>query len=114
MLRWVIEKFKPFKSAGEDGIFPALLKESGKILLEQLCEILRSSLALGYIPVKWEKVKVTFIPKPGKPSHCTAKDFRPISLTSFLMKALERLIDIYIIEEILIGSPCRQISMPTR
>lgn len=104
-LRWAIGKFKPFKSAGDDGIFPALLKESGEILLEPLCEVLRSSLALGQIPTKWERVKVTFIPKPGKPSHCVAKDFRPISLTSFMLKALERLIDLYIREEILVSYP---------
>lgn len=104
-LRWAIGKFESFKSAGDDGIFPALLKESGEILLEPLCEVMRSSLALGHIPAKWEKVKVTFIPKPGKPSHATAKDFRPISLTSFIMKALERLIEVYIREEALIGFP---------
>jgi len=51
------------------------------------------------------KVKVTFIPKPGKPSHCTAKDFRPISLTSFILKTLERLIDFYIRDEILVRYP---------
>lgn len=104
-LRWAIGRFKPFKSAGDDGIFPALLKESGEMLLEPLCEMLRSSLALGIIPTKWEKVKVTFIPKPGKPSHCVAKDFRPISLTSFILKTLERLVDLYIREEILVNFP---------
>ncbi len=52
-LRWAIGKFKPFKSAGDDGVFPALLKESGEILLKPLCEILRSSLVLGHIPTKW-------------------------------------------------------------
>lgn len=74
-IRWAIGKFKPYKSAGDDGIFPALLKESGEILLRPLCGVLRSSLALGHIPTKWEKVKVTFIPKPGKPSHFAANDF---------------------------------------
>jgi len=41
-------------------------------------------------------VKVTCIPKAGKPSHTNAKDFRPISLSSFLLKTLERLIDTHI------------------
>lgn len=35
---------------------------------------------------------MVFIPKPGKPSFITAKDFRPISLTSFVLKTIERLI----------------------
>lgn len=104
-LKWAIGRFKPFKSAGDDGIFPALLKESGEILLEPLREVLLGSLALGHIPTKWEKVKVTFIPKPGKPSHVVAKDFRPISLTSFVLKTLERLIVLYIREEILVRFP---------
>lgn len=63
--------------------------------------IMRSSLALGKVPEKCGKVKVTFIPKPGKPSHCVAKNFRTISLTSFIRKALERLVDLHIRHEIL-------------
>jgi hypothetical protein len=104
-VKWAIGRFRPFKSAGNDGIFPALLKESGEILLEPLCEILRSSLALGHIPTQWEGVKVTFIPKPGRSSHCVAKDFRPISLTSFVLKTLERLVDFYIRDEVLLRFP---------
>lgn len=99
-LKWAIGKFKAFKSADDDGIFPALLKESGEILLEPLCKVLRSSLVLCRIPQAWEKVKVTFIPKPGRPSHCVAKDCRPISLTSFILKTLERLIDFCIRDEV--------------
>jgi len=41
-------------------------------------------------------VKVIFIPKAGRPSHTNSKDFRPKSLSSFLLKTLERLIDIHI------------------
>ena len=32
-----------------------------------------------------------FIPKPGKPSYKVAKSWRPISLTNYLLKGLERL-----------------------
>src|ERR1700759_4915921 len=39
-VKWALGKFRPFESAGNDGIFPALLTESGEILLEPLCEIL--------------------------------------------------------------------------
>jgi len=35
---------------------------------------------------------VVFIPKSEKATHTTAKDFRPISLTAFLLKSFERLI----------------------
>ena len=44
------------------------------------------------IPDGWKIVFVVFIPKAGKPSHIGPKDYSPISLSSFLLKALERLI----------------------
>ena len=36
-----------------------------------------------------------FIPKADKASHVTSKDFRPISLSSFLLKTFERLLEVY-------------------
>jgi len=46
-----------------------------------------------------------FIPKLGR-THCTsAKDFRPISLTSFLLKTLEKLVDAYLRDVILVRQP---------
>jgi hypothetical protein len=45
-----------------------------------------------------------FIPKPGRNSHCGPKDFRPISLTSFLLKT-ERLVDRYLRDEVLVLKP---------
>jgi len=39
---------------------------------------------------------VVFIPKAGKATHTTAKDFRPISLTSFLLKSFEKMISLHI------------------
>jgi hypothetical protein len=53
----------------------------------------------------WRQVKVVFIPKPGRNSHCGPKDFRPISLTSFLLKTLERLVDRYLRDEVLALKP---------
>ena len=53
----------------------------------------------------WRHVNVVFIPKPGKDTYVEAKSFRPISLTSFLLKALERLLDRYIRDTTLISYP---------
>jgi hypothetical protein len=36
---------------------------------------------------------VIFIPKPGRDSYELAKYFRPISLTSFFFKKMERLVE---------------------
>jgi len=86
----------PFKSPGEDGIFPALLQKGSTYLLNPIKCIYRASLALGYIPMAWRIARVAFIPKPGKIDYTTAKSFRPISLTSFLLKGLEKLVDRYL------------------
>jgi hypothetical protein len=47
----------------------------------------------GKDPEVWKTTKVLFIPKPVKKGHIYAKDFRLISLTCFLLKSLERLVD---------------------
>lgn len=104
-LKWAIKTFKPYKSAGLDGIFPALLQWGIDCLLPWLAEIYRASLALGHIPVAWREVKVIFIPKPGKTDYTQPKSYRPISLSSFLLKTLERLCDRYIRDEALTKSP---------
>nr|XP_034177372.1 uncharacterized protein LOC117602918 [Osmia lignaria] len=53
----------------------------------------------------WRYSKVVFIPKPGKDNYDLAKSYRPISLTSFLLKTLERLVDRYIRDEVLASKP---------
>lgn len=93
---WAINSFKPYKSAGPDGIIPAMLQQSLCSVVPHLVSIFSDCLRTGYTPSKWKEVRVVFIPKAGKPNHSTAKDYRPISLSSFLLKTLERLIDLHI------------------
>jgi len=88
-----------------DGIFPALLHEGWEILIPYLVRIFRACLATGYVPALWHQAKVVFIPKPGRSSYCGPRDFRPISLTSFLLKTMERLVDRFLRDEILALQP---------
>ena len=81
---WGINTFAPYISPGMDGIFPALLQEGREVLIPYLVRIFRTYLTTGYVPAMWRQVKVVFIPKPGRNSYCGPRDFRPISLTSFL------------------------------
>jgi hypothetical protein len=81
---WAIESFVPYRSPGMEGIFPALLQEGQEILLPYLVRIIRACLATGCVPTAWRQVKVVFIPKPGRNTYGRPKDYRPISLTSFL------------------------------
>jgi hypothetical protein len=92
-VRWTIDGFGTFKAAGEDGIFPGLLQHGIEIIITN---IFVACLAYGYIPLAWRAVRVLLIPKPGRDSYELAKSFRPISLTSFFLKTMERLVDSYI------------------
>jgi len=84
--KWSIHSFKPIKSPRPDGITPAHIQQAGQIAINWLKKIFHSILAVGELPTAWQVTKVVFIPKAGKASHTTAKDFRPTSLTSFLFK----------------------------
>lgn len=92
-VEWAINSMSPYKSPGGDGIFPALLQKAGPSVIEPLRALFRSSLVMGYIPVSWRDTFVTFIPKAGKAAYDQAKSYRPISLMSFVLKVLEKLLD---------------------
>jgi ribonuclease HI len=92
-IRWAVNSFSPFKAAGDDNIFPALLQKAIDILEVRLQILFRESLRLGYIPKCWRNSLAVFIPKIGKPNYETPKAFRPISLMSFILKTLEKLLD---------------------
>jgi hypothetical protein len=69
-IRWAIRGFGSlFKSAGEDGIFPALFKNGLEILSGPLVKVFTACLALRYIPEAWQRVRVNFIPMPGRTSY---------------------------------------------
>jgi hypothetical protein len=90
---WAKDSFAPYESPGMDGIFPALLQEGREVLVPYLVRIFRTCPETGYVPPTWCQVKVVFIPKPSRDYYGGAKDYRPISLTSFLLKTMERLLD---------------------
>ena len=98
---WAVNVFDPFKSPGPDGIMPVLLQNGIDIIAEHLVGIFKACIALGHIPVSWRMAQVIFIPKPGKINYYLAKSFRPISLMSFLLKTLERIVDRYLRDTVL-------------
>jgi len=104
-VEWAIKSFAPYKSPGMDGIFPALLQEGREILIPYLVKMFRACLAMGHVPAIWRQVKVVFIPKPRRSSYCGPRDFRPISLTSFLLKTMDRLVDRFLRDEVLVSQP---------
>jgi len=62
-------------------------------------------MALAYLPYQWHTYRVVFLPKPGCTDYTLAKSFHPISLSSYLLKMIERLIDKYIKDRTLIRHP---------
>jgi len=100
-LEWAISTFKPYKSPGSDGLYPIVMQKASRGIMKPMKRIMQAVLAMGYIPESWRKVLVKFIPKPGRATYDQASSYRPISLTSFVLKTLERMCDRYIRDVVL-------------
>ena len=83
--------FDKKKSPGPDELKPVVFGHLPQRYIEYLEYIYKSCIHLHYTPCLWKKTRVIFIPKPGKESYRKAKSFRPISLSNYLLKGLERL-----------------------
>ena len=103
-LKWAVFSFQPYKSPGMDGMMPIMLQQGFEMLAGKLLMLLRASLAVGYMPISWRHTRVVFIPKPGKPLT-QAKSLCPISLMSFILKILEKLLDRHIRGGVLVEKP---------
>jgi hypothetical protein len=53
-------------------------------------------MAYGFIPMTWRQVKITFISKTGKLDYTEDKAYCPISLLSFILKIMKKLVDRHI------------------
>ena len=91
-----IHQFQNKKLPGPDGLRPIVLKNLPKSCLEHLLFIFKTCLLLSFTPTRWKGSRVVFIPKPGKSNYKAAKSWRPISLTNYILKTLERLSLIHI------------------
>lgn len=104
-IKWAVDTLSPYKSPGGDGIFPILIQKAEKHIIPILHTLYIASLRFNYVPKSWRETLITFIPKPGKQSYDKVKSYRPISLMSFFLKILEKLIDRRIRETNLIKNP---------
>ena len=82
-----------YKSAGPDGFKPIVMKHFGPKALGCINDLFQAIYSTGYIPIEFRKSRVVFIPKPLKDDYGEAGSFRPISLTQFLFKAMEHIIE---------------------
>ena len=93
--------FGPLKAAGPDELKPLILQKLTPKLYSYLTELYQVSVRRGYAPKVWREMKVVFLPKSGKTDYGQAKSYRPITLSNFLLKGLERVIQWYINDNII-------------
>ena len=82
----------PDKAMGADRIHNKMLKNLSQNNRRLLLELLNKMYQNGFVPEDWKNAVVVPIPKPGKPLD-DPDGHRPISLTSCLAKAEERMIN---------------------
>lgn len=96
-VRKVLGKVKVNKATGPDGICNRLLKCCNQQLAPLLCRIFQMCLDTGVIPKLWKTSTIIPIPKKNKAQE--PNDFRPVALTSNIMKCFERLFLVELLKE---------------
>ena len=92
LMEAAINEFQPFKAPGPDGLYHVLLQTGWNQLKEYYHVIFRACLRHSDVPLARKEGTGIFHPKPGKESYFEAKFFRIMTLTSFQLKWLKRLI----------------------
>ena len=87
-----IKSFGSHKAPGPDGFPPCVYKHFGSVATSRLTTIYKASFLLGYTPDSWRNAKVIFIPKPGKDDYTSPRSYRPITLSSVMLKIMERVV----------------------
>ncbi len=90
----VFRKNKKRKAPGPDGVTPACLKTCSEQLAHIFSQIFNRSLELCEVPSCFKRS--TIIPVPKKPKITGLNDYRPVALTSVVMKSFERLVLAYL------------------
>ena len=90
-LKKAIRCMKRKGAQGPDEIPPTFLKELGPRALDELLEIFNQSLSTASCPQVWRNAIIIPLLKAGKSAKDLAS-YRPISLTSCVVKLLERMI----------------------
>ncbi len=82
------------KAAGPDGITGRVLRSCADQLAGLFTSIFNESLATSVVPTSFKKSIIIPVPKNNKPS--CLNDYRPVALTSIVMKVFESLVKSHI------------------
>ncbi|KAI4903415.1 hypothetical protein NFI96_026292 [Prochilodus magdalenae] len=85
-----LRRLHPRKAAGPDRVCPRMLKACAAQLGEPLQHVFNLSLRLGRVPATWKTTCLIPVPKKAHPKELN--DYRPVALTSHVMKTMERLL----------------------
>lgn len=94
MVQQVFERTNVRKSPGPDNIEGRVLKYCAAQLSGIFCSLFQRSVNTQVVPLLWKTTVVNPLPKVSHPS--SSKDYRPIALTSLLVKSLEQIIKTHI------------------
>ncbi len=93
-VRRALKRVNVRKAAGPDGITGPVLRSCADQLAGLFTSIFNESLATSVVPTSFKKSIIIPVPKNNKPS--CLNDYRPVALTSIVMKVFERLVKSHI------------------
>ena len=93
-----LNKLKIDKSPGPEGWSLRIFKECSEHLSTSLSILFNKSFQSGVLPSEWRIAFVTPIHKKG--SHHLASNYRPVSLTSTVVKVMESIVKTNVLEHL--------------
>ncbi len=97
-VRRALKRVNVRKAAGPDGITGRVLRSCADQLAGLFTSIFNESLATSVVTTSFKKSIIIPVPKNNKPS--CLNDYRPVALTSIVMKVFERLVKSHICSSI--------------
>ncbi len=67
----------------------------------KITELYRGMIRTGHTPAVLRKMEVVILPKVGKSDYAEPKAYRPITLSSFLLKGLEGIMQWFLLERVI-------------
>ncbi|XDV25563.1 hypothetical protein PO909_029463 [Leuciscus waleckii] len=97
-VRRVFNKIDSKKAPGPDQISGRVLQICSEQLSLIFCQLFQKSLFTHYIPKAWRSSLIVPVPKVARPADLN--DYRPVALTSIVVKSLERIVLRHILNDV--------------